>query len=176
MAAIWLSPFNPSRPLELPRKPITAHVLLLSVDSPQTRRWRALLLIRKFTVTTGYPDPAGCALAINRGFDVIVLDLTDSFDAGLSLCRQLRTAGVTSPVLMVYPRGGQAELLAAFEAGTNAYICGSIEDSELLGQIGALYRRRPVSAGGYASAHTPRRIPFESKIAGSIQESLARHH
>lgn len=147
MAAIWLSPFGPSRTLDLPRKPpIPTHVLLLSVEAPRTRRWRAVLLIRRFAVTTGYPDPSGGALAINQRFDVIVLDLTGALEAGLSLCRQIRTAGVKSPVLMVYPRGGQAELLAAFEAGTDAYMCGSIEDAELLGQIGALYRGRPASA------------------------------
>lgn len=93
----------------------------------------------------GYPDAAGATLASSGCFDVIVLDLEDSFDGGLSLCRRIRAVGVTSPVLMVCPKGGQDHLLEAFEAGTDAYLCGSVEDAELLCQIGMLYRRRPVT-------------------------------
>lgn len=105
-----------------------------------------MLLMRRFTVSTGYPDPTGGALAISGRFDVIVLDLTGAFESGLSLCRRLRTAGITSPILTVFPEGGQAELLAAFEAGTDAYMCGPIEDAELLGRIGTLYRLPEVTA------------------------------
>ena len=94
----------------------------------------------------GYPDRLGGSLAASGSFDVIVLDLSDSRDASLSLCRQLRAANLTTPVLTVYPDGGQDVLLAAFDAGTDAYLCGSIEDAELLCQIGMLYRRHAVAA------------------------------
>jgi DNA-binding response OmpR family regulator len=106
-----------------------------------------VLLVRNFTVTIGEPDAAGGTPAISGCYAVIVLDLTDSHDAALALCRRLRDAGVTSPILMVHPQGGQDTLLDAFEAGTDAYMCGSIEDAELLGQIGSLYRRPAVSVG-----------------------------
>lgn len=173
MAAIWLSPLSPARAPEFTRAPIPARVLLLSADTPQARHWRALLLIRRFTVTAGYPDPTGSALALNGRFDVIVLDLTDAFDTGLALCRRLRTAGPLVPVLMVHPQGGQAELLDAFEAGTDAYMCGAIEDGELLGQIGTLFRKRGVTARGSASAHTSETPTRERKTAVPARTNLA---
>ena len=116
----------------------------------------------------GHPDLTVGSLAASGCFDVIVLDLTDSCDAGLSLCRRLRAAGVPSPVLMLHPLGGKDDLLDAFEAGTDAYMCGPIEDAELLCQIGTLYRRRAVTTRRSASAHTLEIPNSELKLAAPL--------
>lgn len=155
MAATLLSHVSQNMAPKFFRRPIPARVLVLSADARRARRWRALLLIRRFTVTMGHPDRLGGSLAASGSFDVIVLDLSGSRDAGLSLCRRLRAANLTAPVLTVYPEGGQDDLLAAFDAGTDAYMCGSIEDAELLCQIGMLYRRHAVTARQSQPAEAP---------------------
>ena len=148
MSIVYHYRHSPRQTPGLSRNVIPTRVLIVSADTYRAQQWRAKLQLRRFAVTLVHPDRSVCSLVAGDSFEVIVLDLAGSSEAGLSLCRQFRAAGVRVPVLMLHPQGGHEDLLDAFEAGTDAYMCGQFEDAELLSRVGALSRRRTVDAIG----------------------------
>jgi two-component system, OmpR family, phosphate regulon response regulator OmpR len=132
------------------RTALPARVLIMSADTLRLRHWRAMLVSKKFSVAAARPDEAVGSVLTDESFDVILLDSASSHATGLSLCRRLRAAGVTLPILILDPYGEVEDLLDAFEAGTDAYVCDHAGDAELLRWIGALCCRRGVAARGDA--------------------------
>ena len=132
------------------RATLPARVLIVSADPLRLRHLRAVLVSRKFTVAAACPGEAVGSVLTDDSFDVILLDSSGSHATGLSLCRQIRLAGVKLPILILDPHGGVEDLLHAFEAGTDAYICDHAEDAELLRWTGELCYRRGVAACGGA--------------------------
>ena len=122
-----------------------ARVLIVTAEVRRATRWREALLRRHFTVAIACVDQTARALAVSGLADVLVLDLADPLFDRLALCRQLRADGVIAPILMLHPYGTLDDLLAGFDAGTDAYLRGSFSAEELLAQIGALGRRRKFS-------------------------------
>ena len=93
----------------------------------------------------------GLALATNAGYDLIVLDRMLPGLDGLELCRGIRAAGITVPVLMVSARHDVADCVAAFDAGADDYLAKPFAFEELLARVHALGRR----SGPLARAPAP---------------------
>jgi two-component system, OmpR family, response regulator len=83
----------------------------------------------------------GLALAASSGFDCIVLDRMLPGLDGLSIVRELRQRGVTSPVLMLTARGELPERVRGLEAGADDYLAKPFDLAELLARVQALIRR-----------------------------------
>jgi len=82
--------------------------------------------------------------------DVIVLDLMLPGMDGLEITRNLRSAGATTPILMLTARSETQDVVTGFDAGADDYLRKPFEIPELLSRIGALLKRteheRPGSA------------------------------
>ena len=76
-------------------------------------------------------------------YDVIVLDVLLPRINGLALCRELREAGSTVPILMLTARGGLDERVQGLDAGADDYLSKPYHFPELLARIRALLRRGP---------------------------------
>jgi OmpR-family two-component system manganese-sensing response regulator len=79
-------------------------------------------------------------------YDVLLLDMTVPGLDGLDLCRQLRTQGLTLPVLIVHERGTMDDLVDGFDAGADAYVLGPYTPNVLFAELGDLLRREDPSA------------------------------
>jgi two-component system, OmpR family, response regulator len=81
-------------------------------------------------------------------YDAIVLDVMLPGISGFETCRQLRNAGVWSPVLMLTARDGVDDRVAGLDAGADDYLTKPFSFAELLARLRALARRgsseRPV--------------------------------
>ncbi len=73
--------------------------------------------------------------------DVIVLDLLLPELPGLDVLRQLRSAGVRTPVLALTALGSVDERVAGLNAGADDYIVKPFAFSELLARLEAVHRR-----------------------------------
>lgn len=74
-------------------------------------------------------------------YDVIILDWMLPDLDGLSVCRELRRAGLTTPILMLTARGEVGERVLGLEAGADDYLVKPFEIEELLARARALIRR-----------------------------------
>jgi two-component system, OmpR family, response regulator len=77
-------------------------------------------------------------------FDVIVLDVMLPDGSGLELCRTLRQAQVSIPILLLTARGDVSDRVAGLDAGADDYLAKPFAVSELLARVRALARRGPV--------------------------------
>jgi len=92
-------------------------------------------------------------LAMENEYDVIVLDVMLPGMDGFSLCRQLRDAGRSAPVIMLTARDAVTDRVRGLDAGADDYLVKPFSFSELCARIRALIRRRlpdrsPVLAAG----------------------------
>lgn len=77
-------------------------------------------------------------------YDLVLLDWMLPDEDGLSVCRQIRSAGSRVPVLMLTARAEVQERIAGLDAGADDYLPKPFDLGELLARCRALVRR----AGG----------------------------
>jgi two-component system OmpR family response regulator/two-component system copper resistance phosphate regulon response regulator CusR len=83
----------------------------------------------------------GLELASSQQFDAIVLDLLLPGRGGLEVLRELRSAGILTPVLLLTALGTVEERVAGLSAGADDYVVKPFAFSELLARIKAVCRR-----------------------------------
>lgn len=85
---------------------------------------------------------AGLQFLRDNSYQVVMLDLNLPRMDGLSLCRQARSDGNDTPILMLTARDRLHDKIAGFEAGTDDYLVKPFELQELVVRLHALSRRR----------------------------------
>src|SRR3989441_6524206 len=79
-------------------------------------------------------------LTINN-YDAVILDVMIPPPDGLEVCRQMRTAGLSTPVLMLTARDALDDRVHGLDAGADDYLVKPFAFEELLARIRALLRR-----------------------------------
>jgi two-component system alkaline phosphatase synthesis response regulator PhoP len=80
-------------------------------------------------------------LARQTAFDLILLDVMLPGKDGFEVCRELRRAGLRTPILMLTARTQEAEKVLGFELGADDYVTKPFGTRELRARIKALLRR-----------------------------------
>lgn len=92
-------------------------------------------------------------LLAREAFDALVLDLMMPDEDGLSICRRLRAAGETIPILMLTARGDPVDRIIGLEMGADDYLPKPFEPRELSARLMALLRRQAMTRSGTAPSH-----------------------
>ena len=106
-------------------------------------------LLRRYLTQEGFEVLlAEDAKALNRiltreTIDLIVLDLMLPGEDGLAICRRLRGAGNTTPIVMLTAKGDEVDRIVGLEMGADDYLPKPFNPRELLARINAVLRRRP---------------------------------
>jgi len=87
-----------------------------------------------------------------RHVDLIVLDLMLPDGDGLVACRDLRGAGVQTPVIMLTARGEDIDRIVGLEIGADDYLAKPCNPRELLARIRAVLRRPQAGSGAAPQA------------------------
>ena len=82
---------------------------------------------------------ARCALA--EPFDLFVLDVMLPNRDGFEICRDIRKAGLHTPILILTARAQEVEKVFAFDLGADDYVTNPFGTEELRARIKALLRR-----------------------------------
>jgi two-component system, OmpR family, alkaline phosphatase synthesis response regulator PhoP len=99
------------------------------------------------TVETSADGMSGSLRGREPGWDLIVLDVMLPKRDGFEVLRDLRRAGVRTPVLMLTARGQEAEKVMGLELGADDYVTKPFSPRELRARVKALLRRGgPVEA------------------------------
>jgi two-component system OmpR family response regulator len=81
--------------------------------------------------------------ATEQQFDAVILDVMLPGMDGYAVCRELRSASVWTPVLMLTSRGAVEDRIAGLDAGADDYLIKPFAFGELLARLRALLRRGP---------------------------------
>jgi two-component system, OmpR family, alkaline phosphatase synthesis response regulator PhoP len=76
-------------------------------------------------------------------FDLILLDVMLPRRSGFDVCRDIRQAGLITPILMLTARGQTVDKVLGLKIGADDYLTKPFEMMELMARIEALLRRAP---------------------------------
>ena len=94
-----------------------------------------------YAVTVVSDGAVALQRALAESFDLVVLDLMLPGLPGDEVCRQLREAGRTVPILMLTARGAEADRVRGLEIGADDYVPKPFSIREVLARVAALLRR-----------------------------------
>jgi two-component system, OmpR family, alkaline phosphatase synthesis response regulator PhoP len=77
-------------------------------------------------------------------FDLIILDVMLPHRDGFAVCRNIREAGLVTPILMLTARAHTTDKVAALRMGADDYITKPFDMRELIARTEALFRRAPI--------------------------------
>jgi two-component system OmpR family response regulator len=93
----------------------------------------------------------GRALPGGLPYDVVLLDWMLPGLDGVTACRRLRAAGVTTPVMMLTARGESGDRIDGLDAGADDYLAKPFDLGELMARLRALVRRSAIQAPAVVS-------------------------
>lgn len=82
-----------------------------------------------------------CSRALEAVFDLILLDVMLPRKDGYEVCRDLRRAGIRTPILMLTAKTQEEEKILGLELGADDYVTKPYSPRELRARIKALLRR-----------------------------------
>jgi DNA-binding response OmpR family regulator len=101
---------------------------------------------RHYLVEVAADGQAGLDLAEAFEYDLILLDFMLPKLDGVSLCRQLRSQGDCTPILLLTAYDSSTEKVTGLDAGADDYVVKPFNFEELLARIRALLRRGNTNA------------------------------
>ena len=93
-----------------------------------------------------YDGATGLQLALEHNPDLILLDLMLPEMNGFDVCRQIRQAGYSVPILMLTAREEETDKVLGLELGADDYITKPFSMRELLARVKANIRRVAMAA------------------------------
>jgi DNA-binding response OmpR family regulator len=82
-----------------------------------------------------------CTRGREPGWDLILLDVMLPRKDGFDVCRDLRRAGVRTPIILLTAKAQEAEKILGLELGADDYVTKPFSPRELLARVKALLRR-----------------------------------
>jgi two-component system alkaline phosphatase synthesis response regulator PhoP len=105
-----------------------------------------------YTVDCAADGDEGFQKATLLPFDLIVLDVMLPKKNGFTVCREIRQAGLITPVLMLTALGQTSDKVAGLKIGADDYVTKPFNMQELMARVEALLRRapnKPAASPGY---------------------------
>ena len=144
-------------------------ILLIEDEAGLVRTLKDLLARRGYTVEAKTTGEEGLATAMDREFDLILLDVMLPGIDGFEVCRRIRRAKIRIPILMLTARGQISDKVLGFEGGADDYVTKPFDPDELLARIGALLRR-----ASFGKTDDLRSFEFDGKRVDFVKSQLIR--
>ncbi len=86
---------------------------------------------------------AGCAAAVSRAYDLLLLDMVLPGKSGLDILREVRNSRPTMPVIILSAQGEERDRVTGLKLGADDYVVKPFSVDELLARVEAVLRRSP---------------------------------
>jgi two-component system alkaline phosphatase synthesis response regulator PhoP len=117
------------------------HILLVEDEEALRMTLSDRLLSEGYKVDCAGDGEEGLRCAMQAIHDLILLDIMLPRKNGFDVCRDVRQAGLTMPILMLTARGQTVDKVIGLKLGADDYLTKPFEMMELLARIEALLRR-----------------------------------
>jgi DNA-binding response OmpR family regulator len=95
----------------------------------------------RYIVDTASDGITGLEMATNNEFDAILLDVMLPGKNGFQVLKDLRDAGVSTPILMLTARGGTEDRVQGLDLGADDYLAKPFSFQELAARLRSILRR-----------------------------------
>ncbi len=99
------------------------------------------LSLEGYEVTSATDGLKGLEMAKEKGHDLLILDIMLPKMDGFEVCKQLRQAGVATPILMLTAKSQEVDKVLGLELGADDYVTKPFSPRELLARVKAILRR-----------------------------------
>ena len=118
--------------------------ILLVEDEPSAAQMLAKGLREQgYSVDLARDGEAAIEKAQTNQYDLIVLDVVLPRKNGFEVCRELRSAGFSTPIFMLTARDEVEDRIGGLNLGADDYLTKPYEYREMLARVRALLRRGP---------------------------------
>ena len=125
-----------------------SHRVLLVEDEEALRLFIGDSLRREgYEVEYADSGPEGLRMATQLPVDLVLLDIMLPGKDGFEVCRAIRAAGKSAPILMLTARGQIEDRVKGLKIGADDYVTKPFNMGELMARVGALLRRANIGAG-----------------------------
>jgi len=118
-------------------------ILLVEDERDLTEAIKAVLQKNNITAELAFDGEYGLDCALTGIYDIVILDIMLPKKSGLDVLREMRGAGIATPVLMLTARGDIRDRVAGLDYGADDYLPKPFHTDELLARLRALGRRSP---------------------------------
>ena len=122
-------------------------VLVIEDETSIAAEIAATLTSAGYVAEVVHDGEEGWFRAETEDYDALVLDLGLPRLDGISVVKNLRAAGILTPILILTARGSWMERVEGIDAGADDYLPKPFHHEELLARLGAIIRR----SAGHAS-------------------------
>lgn len=116
-------------------------ILLVEDESAAAQMLAQGLREQGYAVDVAQDGEEGSYKASIAPYDLFILDVLLPRKNGLALCRELRTAGQSTPILLLTARDALEDRISGLDHGADDYLTKPFEYRELLARVRALLRR-----------------------------------
>ena len=116
-------------------------VLIVEDDQAMAVALRDGFTYEGYAVQVARDGATGLRMATEKGHDLVILDVMLPRMSGLDVCRQLRSAGNDTPVIMLTARGQEIDKVLGLKTGADDYVTKPFSFLELMARVEAVLRR-----------------------------------
>jgi DNA-binding response OmpR family regulator len=116
-------------------------VLIVEDDQAMAVALRDGFTYEGYAVHVARDGAAGLRMAEERSHDLLILDVMLPRMSGLDVCRQLRSAGNDTPIIMLTARGQEIDKVLGLKTGADDYVTKPFSFLELMARVEAVLRR-----------------------------------
>lgn len=127
-----------------------AHILVVDDDVKIASFLRRSLALEGYEVAVANSGQDGLRVVAERSPDLVILDIMMPGVDGLEVCRRIRAAGETMPVMMLTARDAVSDRVKGLDTGADDYLVKPFALEELLARVRVLLRRRREPSDGGA--------------------------
>jgi len=95
----------------------------------------------RYIVEIAYDGNTGLEMAMNNHFDGILLDVMLPGKDGFQILKELRNAGISTPILILTARGSTEERVQGLDLGADDYLPKPFSFEELAARLRSILRR-----------------------------------
>ena len=122
-------------------------ILIVEDESTLVTYLKKSLEAEGYTVDAALDGDTGLELALSGSYDAITLDIMLPGMNGYSVCREIRKAGISTPVLMLTAKDGEYDEADALDIGADDFLRKPFSLVVLVARIRALVRRGGAARG-----------------------------
>src|SRR3954447_2878692 len=115
-------------------------VLIVEDDQAMAVALRDGFTYEGYAVHVARDGAAGLRMAEERSHDLLILDVMLPRLSGLDVCRQLRTAGNDTPIIMLTARGQEIDKVLGLKTGADDYVTKPFSFLDLMARVEAVLR------------------------------------
>lgn len=117
-------------------------ILLVEDESGLVDALKAIFTKENYCVDALMDGVSGLDYALTGIYDVIILDIMLPKKNGLEVLKELRTARIETPVLMLTARSELEDKITGLDNGADDYLTKPFQTGELLARVRAMTRRK----------------------------------